>query len=79
MVILVFCTDNAILQTDWPARKTAIGGPDTMWSGEYAYFGDLAYHNITLDTPLHYDDMAESITIRDVMDTKSGAFCYVYE
>lgn len=56
-----------------------MGGPDTMWSGEYAYFGDVPYENITLDTPLDYDNMAETITIRDVMDTESGLFCYVYE
>ncbi|ROW06577.1 hypothetical protein VMCG_04265 [Cytospora schulzeri] len=66
-------------QADWPARKTDIGGPDTIWSGEYAYFGEVPYKNITLNTPLYYDNMGESITVRDVMDTKSGMFCYEYE
>ncbi|ROV97790.1 hypothetical protein VPNG_08645 [Cytospora leucostoma] len=66
-------------QADWPARKFDIGGPNVSWAGEYAYFGDKAYENITLDTPLYYDKMADTITVRDVMDTQSGPFCYVYE
>lgn len=65
--------------TDWPLRKTDIGGPNVSWADEFAYFGERAYENITLDTPLYYDNMAETITVRDVMDTQSGPFCYVYE
>ncbi|KUI59385.1 Tyrosinase [Cytospora mali] len=70
---------GALTGSDWPARNTSIGGPDKMWSGEYAYFGYVEYENITLDTPLYFDKMAEPITVRDTMDTENGLFCYVYE
>ncbi|KUI73835.1 Tyrosinase [Cytospora mali] len=66
-------------QIDWPARNVSIGGPDKMWSGAYDYFGYVEYENITLDTPLYFDKMAEPITVRDVMDTENGLLCYVYE
>lgn len=65
--------------TDWPARNTSIGGPDTEWAYPFNYFGDIPYENITLDTPLYYGELADSITVADVMDTESEIMCYRYE
>jgi len=62
----------------WPARKTDIGGPDTMWAYPYNYFGDIPYKNVTLKTPLNYGLIADTITINDVMDTQGGCLCYTY-
>ncbi|OIW34170.1 Di-copper centre-containing protein [Coniochaeta ligniaria NRRL 30616] len=62
----------------WPARKTDIGGPDTMWAYPYNYFGDIPYSNVTLQTPLNYGLIASTIKINDVMDTQGGQLCYTY-
>lgn len=68
-----------IARPDWPARNTSIGGPDTEWAYPYNYFGDIPYENVTLDTPLHFGEVADSIKIADVMDTESEILCYRYE
>ncbi|KAB5518049.1 hypothetical protein GE09DRAFT_978746, partial [Coniochaeta sp. 2T2.1] len=62
----------------WPARKTDIGGPDTMWAYPYNYFGDIPYKNVTLNTPLNYPLMGGTIKIDDVMDIRGGDLCYTY-
>ncbi|KAJ4397356.1 hypothetical protein N0V93_001581 [Gnomoniopsis smithogilvyi] len=66
-------------RSDWPARKASIGGPDTEWAYPYDYYGDISYQNITLQTPLHYGEIADSIVVGDVMDTEGGLLCYTYE
>lgn len=64
---------------DWPARNFSIGGPDTQWAYPFNFFGDVPYQNITVETPLHYGALADSITVADVMDTEGGLLCYRYE
>ncbi|KAK3684111.1 hypothetical protein B0T22DRAFT_469620 [Podospora appendiculata] len=64
---------------DWANRKTDIGGPDTMWAYPYNYFGDIPYQNITLNSDLVYPQMANSIKVSQVMDTKGGPLCYTYD
>ncbi|KAL2874973.1 hypothetical protein SGCOL_009816 [Colletotrichum sp. CLE4] len=64
---------------DWPARKTAIGGPDTMFAYPFNFFGDVPYENITLQYPLKYPNFGEDIPISGVMDIHGGPFCYEYK
>ncbi|KAK1728693.1 hypothetical protein CaCOL14_000109 [Colletotrichum acutatum] len=65
-------------QRDWPARKTAIGGPDTMFAYPFNFFGDVPYENITLQYLLKYPNFGQDIPISDVMDIHGGPFCYEY-
>ncbi|KAK3934312.1 hypothetical protein QBC46DRAFT_359102 [Diplogelasinospora grovesii] len=69
---------NTWQRASWPARKTAIGGPDTMWAYPYNFFGDIPYNNITLQTPLKYTGVASTITVSTTMDIQGGPFCYSY-
>ncbi|ORY57455.1 uncharacterized protein BCR38DRAFT_449179 [Pseudomassariella vexata] len=64
---------------DWPARKTAIGGPDVAGAYPFLFFGDIPYNNVTLDYELDLGMIGGNITVRDVMDTTAGKLCYTYE
>ncbi|KAI3554656.1 hypothetical protein CABS02_05137 [Colletotrichum abscissum] len=44
---------------DWPARKTAIGGPDTMFAYPFNFFGDVPYENNTLQYLLKYPNFGQ--------------------
>lgn len=62
----------------WPARKSDIGGPDTIWGYPFNFYMDPPYKNITLDFALEYPLMAPTVLIRDVMDIGAGKLCYKY-
>ncbi|KAK7946761.1 uncharacterized protein PG986_011082 [Apiospora aurea] len=71
---------------DWETRKSDIGGrtprepaDQTWWAYPYNYFGDIPYKNVTLETPLHFEQIGGTLKIRDTMDIHSGHFCYDYE
>ncbi|KAH7031367.1 uncharacterized protein B0I36DRAFT_122126 [Microdochium trichocladiopsis] len=73
---------NTWQMQNWPARKSDIGGPDTMWGGPFnvinPYVGTIPYKNITLDFALEYPLMAPTVKIRDVMDVSAPNLCYKY-
>ncbi|KAF4833141.1 N-acetyl-6-hydroxytryptophan oxidase ivoB [Colletotrichum siamense] len=64
---------------DWPARKTAIGGPDAMFAYPFNFFGDVPYENITLQYPLSFPNFGKDMVVSDVMDIRGGPFCYEYQ
>ncbi|TDZ54275.1 N-acetyl-6-hydroxytryptophan oxidase ivoB [Colletotrichum trifolii] len=64
---------------DWPARKTDIGGPDTMYGYPFNFFGDVAYENITLQYSLSFPNFGNNMLVADVMDIHGGPFCYEYK
>jgi tyrosinase len=39
-----------------------------MGAYPFNYFGDVPYHNVTLDFVLEYPEMGANVTIRQVMD-----------
>lgn len=68
-----------ISYAEWPARKTDIGGPDTMWAYPFNWTaGDIPYKNITLDYPLDFGQLGGVVKVRDVMDITSSGLCYTY-
>ncbi|KAJ0330160.1 hypothetical protein COL922a_012486 [Colletotrichum nupharicola] len=66
-------------RTDWPARKTAIGGPDAMFAYRFDFFGDVPYENITLQYPLSFPNFGKEMVVSDMMDIRGGPFCYEYQ
>lgn len=72
---------NMELFSDWGQRKNAIAGPDTMFAYPFDFNGDVPYTNITLNTALNYWELlgnSKTVPIKDVMDIRSGRFCYDY-
>ncbi|KAI8273837.1 hypothetical protein K4K60_010390 [Colletotrichum sp. SAR11_57] len=66
-------------RTDWPARKTVIGGPDAMFAYPFDFFGDVPYENITLQYPLSFPNFGKEMVVSDMMDIRGGPFCYEYQ
>ncbi|KAH7009582.1 hypothetical protein EDB80DRAFT_762941 [Ilyonectria destructans] len=67
---------------DWPARRNDIGGPDTQYAYPFNFFGDRDYHNITLDYAMDFSNLIpgkQYVTVKEVMDTQGGRFCYTYK
>ncbi|TDZ28233.1 N-acetyl-6-hydroxytryptophan oxidase ivoB [Colletotrichum spinosum] len=64
---------------DWPARKTAIGGPDAMFAFPFDFFGTVPYENMTLQHPLSYPGFGKDMLVSEVMDIRGGPFCYEYQ
>jgi tyrosinase len=67
---------------DWPARRCDISGPDTQYAYPFNFFGDRAYQNITLDYKMNFSNLIpgrQYVTVREVMDTQGGQFCYIYK
>ncbi|KAF9870944.1 hypothetical protein CkaCkLH20_11616 [Colletotrichum karsti] len=64
---------------DWPARKTAIGGPDAMFAYPFNFFGDVPYENITLQFPLSFPMFGRDMLVSEMMDIRGGPFCYDYQ
>ncbi|KAH7309632.1 hypothetical protein B0I35DRAFT_359486, partial [Stachybotrys elegans] len=61
---------------DWSTRKCDISGPDTQFAYPFNFTKDIPYHNVTLQTPLHFTPLAPSIIIEDVMDFYSLNYTY---
>lgn len=64
---------------DWETRQSAIGGANV--TGAYPFSTAAAgtvYSNVTLDFELVFGEIADSLTIAEVMDIESTAFCYTY-
>ncbi|KAK7917253.1 hypothetical protein PG985_010861 [Apiospora marii] len=70
---------NIWQRQNWETRKSDIGGPDTQWAYPYNYFGDIPYKNVTLETPLYFEQLGGVRKIADTMDIQGGPFCYDYE
>ena len=51
----------------------------SQWAYPYNYFGDIPYKNVTLETPLHFEQIGGTLKIADMMDIHGGPFCYEYE
>ncbi|KKY20395.1 putative tyrosinase central domain protein [Diplodia seriata] len=66
---------------DLERRVKDISGPDTQFAYPFDFFGDVAYHNITLDYQMHFGALSNSTWVRvgDVMDIQSGVLCYGYD
>ncbi|KAH7142057.1 hypothetical protein EDB81DRAFT_843507 [Dactylonectria macrodidyma] len=67
---------------DWPARRSDIGGPDTQYAYPFNFFGDRDYQNITLDYVMDFSSLIlgrQYVTVKEVMDTQGGRFCYTYK
>lgn len=75
--LLEFLADP--VSSDWPARKTAIGGPDVAGAYPFNFFGDVPYRNVTLDDVLDMGRIGGNVTINRVMDTEASALCYTYD
>ncbi|TDZ59738.1 N-acetyl-6-hydroxytryptophan oxidase ivoB [Colletotrichum trifolii] len=65
---------------DWPARKTAIGGPDAMFAFPVWLFRDrsLREHDLAV-YPLSYPGFGKDMLVSEVMDMRGGPFCYEYQ
>ncbi|KAH7137019.1 hypothetical protein B0J13DRAFT_587135 [Dactylonectria estremocensis] len=67
---------------DWPTRRSDISGPDTQYAYPFNFFGDRDYQNITLDYVMDFSNLIPSrqyVTVKEVMDTQGGRFCYTYK
>ncbi|KAM7194203.1 hypothetical protein V8F33_007349 [Rhypophila sp. PSN 637] len=63
---------------NWPARKSEIAGPDTMFAYPFDWFGPVPYQNVTLNSDLNFPGLGNTIKISDVMDTQDKILCYKY-
>lgn len=53
-----------------------------MFGYPFDFMGDIPYTNITLNTELNFRELfgtSDTVKIADVMNTRSGRFCYKYE
>ena len=50
----------------------------TEYNGQALLFNQTEYKPATLDDPLLMGGIADDVTIRDVIDTRSERLCYTY-
>ncbi|KAK8068115.1 hypothetical protein PG996_007227 [Apiospora saccharicola] len=77
------CSDLKMTKANYEGRlgdtKERHWGPDTQWAYPYNYFGNIPYKNVTLETPLYFEQVGGVKKIADTMDIQGGPFCYDYE
>ncbi|KAI9170636.1 Tyrosinase P [Paramyrothecium foliicola] len=68
-------------QSQNPSNRDSFSGPDKAKAYPFNYFGgpDISYANITTDYLLGFGQLAQAITVLDVMDPLKRPLCYRYE